>query len=228
MLIDSNISGVIRQVEQLQAAIPAAMQRALHPDLWEADARALAQRTLLAISEPSERRFIALFVDTLTVTLLQPNGFSLGLRSPFPELRNTLFDAQNARAVLNPADLSSNLFLGQVQRFDDLIRQWVETPEDQGGKRRDARDWGKSDAEIAQLISYIMLSPNLGPEGLAARQRLTPHITDYLLQLQMDRLSGPVAERWLRAVLAAWRELIVARYPGVVRAELAAVKGRLL
>jgi hypothetical protein len=228
MLIDSNIAGVMRQVERLKSAIPGAMERSLNPDRWYADARATAQRVLIAIAEPAERRFISQFVETVTATLLQPNGLMLQMRSPFPGLRDRIEEARAAHLALNLGDLSSNLFLAQVQEFEDLILDWVQTPEDEGGKKRDHRDWGKSDEEIAHLISYIMLSPNLGEKGKAAREALTPHIAAFLMQKQMDRLDGIVVDRWLRVVLAAWRELIITRYPAMLRAELRAAKGSLL
>lgn len=227
MEFESNIAGVIRQVERLRDHIPVAMDKALKPKHWHAAARDLAQRTLLAIAKPVERRFISGFVEDVTATVLQAGGLGLQLRSPFPALRNLLGDAQSARAALDPVN-PYDLFRGQVSEVEDLILQWVETPVEEGGKHRDSRDWGKSDEQIANLISYIMLSPNVGVKGSVARQKLAPHIAAYLQKSQADRLSAPAVDRWLRAVLAAWRELVRTQYPARVREELLALKGDLL
>ncbi len=228
MRFESNISGVIAQVERLKERIPIALERALAPKHWHPEARALAQRTLLAIAEPVERRFISAFVDTVAAGVLQAGGLALTMRSPFPALRNILTESRAARQALAPADRAGNLFLGQVQDFEDLILQWVETPFEEGGKRRDSRDWGKSDEDIAHLISYIMLSSNLGIQGLKARDRLTPHIESFLRQSQADRLPPATVDQWLRAVLAAWRELVRVKYPLAVRLELQSMSGELL
>ena len=64
-------------------------------------------------------------------------------------------------------DLSQNLFLGEVQNFEEMLLEWVANE-----KNKDRRDAGKSDAEIAGLISWIML-------GHCAGLRNTQKLGDY-------------------------------------------------
>ena len=228
MTITSNIAGVIRQVERLRVNVPLAEERALARPEWEAEAVGEARRTLLALADPAQRQFIEPFIQTVKSWFAQPVR-SFEMKSPFGELLEpfeAIAAARLARENLNPADLSQSLFLKPVQDFEDLILQWVQTDEADFGKARDARDLGKMDEEIAHLISYIMLSPKLGPKGMAARGHLTQHIARFLVARQQP-LDAATIDAWLRAVLAAWRVLVVKLFPGKMRAELRAMKGEL-
>lgn len=209
--------------------IPVAAARALQPDRqpWLAEARTMAQTILVTLAQPAERRFIPMFIARLAAGIFE-GGLQLTMGTPFAALRDILSEAQAAAAVKSNADTGMGLFDLPVAEFEDLILKWVETPADQGGKRRDARDAGKSDEDIARLISYIMLSPNIGERGWIARTKLTPHIAAFLQKSQSDRLSDETVDLWLRAVLEGWREMVRARYPGFIRAELGAMKEELL
>ncbi len=223
MLVQSNISGVLRQLERLQANVPVALDRALAPRHWLEEAKVRARKTLLALADPAQRKFIDDFVEQTSASILEGGGLVLRMGTPFRDTGDPLADAQAARAALSPFDGPDNLFLRQVTKFEDLILKWVETQ-----KNLDARDAGKSDDEIARLISYIMLSPNLGEKGKEARKRLTPHIEAFIAQQQQQRLDAATVDLWLRAVLAEWRELLRRRFPGLVREELRTLKGELM
>jgi hypothetical protein len=56
--IDSNISGVRRQVERLRQNVPVAAERTLRPERWEKVAYGVAERTLRALAQPLEHRFV--------------------------------------------------------------------------------------------------------------------------------------------------------------------------
>ena len=225
--IDSNILGVLRQTEDLiERRIPKALVDALQPELWYRDARDLAVRIMLTLAQPSERKYITDFADTVTASLFGQDGLSLQMHTPFPELVNLLTQAQSARAAMSSRDLMQNLFAMPVQEFEELIKEWVETE-----KRKDSRDAGKSDEEIAHLISYILISPRLTPGGRGekARAALMPHIAEFLQRKQaMSRLSPETVDQWLRAVLNGWRELVRVKYAEKVRAQLALEEGSLL
>ncbi len=229
MKIESNILGVRDRCSRLQRAVPVAIERALAPDQWLEDARAMAERVLLGVAQPKERQFIPVFVRTVLAGVL-PGGFTLTMRNPFPPAQ-TLADLQAARAAMSPADLFSNLFRGQVQQFEDLLAEWVATVKD-----KDQRDAGKTDAEIAEFISYALLAPGgdslivrSGPnQGRTVREVFTPHIVDYLTQRQaLQRLDAATASHWLRLVLAAWRELVRLKFPEKFRAHLRVARGEL-
>jgi hypothetical protein len=228
--ISSNIAGIIRQTERLKESIPEAMNRALAPEQWIDLARDTALRVLTAIAQPAERVFVPDFVATVTGAILpgQNDGLSLKMITPFATLRDLIADAQSARAVASPFDQGTGLFQGQISEFEALIQQWVETPEADGGKRRDSRDLNKTDEEIAQLISYIMLSPNIGFKGFIARMKLTPHIEAFIQKQQGLRLDPATVDAWLRTVLEAWRQMINLHYLAKVKVELNRMSRELL
>ena len=135
----------------------------------------------------------------------------------------TMQDIQAARVAVNPVDLSQNLFLQEVQKFEDLMTQWVQTEKD-----KDRRDAGKTDEEIGNFISYVMLTPVPTPRMMEARVALMPHIADFLKRQQASaRLDGATVETWLRAVVAAWRNLVRDLFPQRFCKELNAVRGEL-
>jgi hypothetical protein len=228
LAIESNLSGVIGQLERLQAALPAAAEEALAPGLWLAEAQSVARRTMEGLATAAERPHVAGFVATVVAGVLTGGGLTLGMHEPGGG-STTLPEAQAARGAVSASDLWSNLFLGKVQQFEDLILKWVETAEDEGGKRRDARDAGKSDEEIAAGISWIMLSPAPTAKVLEARRRLAPHIEEFVRRVMASRGISPerVAE-CLRAVLAAWRQMVRDGYAARVRNQLRKRAGRLL
>jgi hypothetical protein len=219
--ITDNIAGVRDRLRRLEQNIPVAMQRANALEGWQAPAQAAATAALTALAQPNERKHIAAFVARVVAGVL-PNGFSLRLSTPFGA-PGTLAGYQAARAAVSPRDLSSNLFLSSVQNFEDQIVEWVRTEKD-----KDARDAGKTDEEIAGLLSWILLGQH-DPNSKAARAqaKLTPHIAEYLAR-QDDRLPAQTVTLWLRAVLAAWRELVRAEWPVKFRAHLRAMKGELV
>lgn len=225
--LTSNVSGVLRQTERLIQRLPQVMESALHADQWRDEARDLAFRTLHALAQPNEAPYVGQFVATLQAAF-SAGTLSLVMKSPFPPAL-TLPAAQAAKAALDPTAGAGSLFLTPVQEFEALILDWVGTPEGQGGKRRDARDAGKTDEQIADLISYIMLTPfeALGHKGQLARLRLTPHLEAFVQRQTAGGLPQSTVDLWLRAVLAAWRKLIQFKYPERVRAELLKLKGEL-
>lgn len=211
--IGSNLKEVIAQTERLLVAIPEAMESAWRPELWIEEAKDVAARTMQALASGEEAKYIPDFVETVTAGLLPSGGLSLKAKNPRSAGMATLPEAQAARGALIPG--MRGLFQEQVQNFEELLLEWVETE-----KRKDKRDWGKTDEEIADLISYILLSPTLGPKGEAARKKLAPHIEAFLAKRAAAGLSAEKASEWLRAVLAAWRELVRMKYAGKVRHEL--------
>jgi hypothetical protein len=232
MKIESNIVGVGRQVERLMARVPEAAARSLKPDRWLVQARSTAEGILLVLALPQERRFVPQFIATMAAEVWSggaPSGGALSLKmsTPFPELHDLLASAQAAKGVAGNQDMGMGLFDLPLREFEDLILKWVETSEAAGGKRRDARDDGKSDEDIARLISYIMLSPNIGIKGAIARVKLTPHIEEFLQKSQADRLTPATVDLWLRAVLEGWRALVRQALPGRIKAELAVMRNEL-
>jgi len=97
-------------------------------------------------------------------------------------------------------------------------------------KRKDQRDWDKSDDEIGHFMGYLMLTPDgaLSDKEKAAKKKLWPHIAEYVQRRQTDkRLSPGTANAWLLAVLAAWSTMVRRQFPERFRGHLAAVRSEL-
>ena len=228
--IISNVDSAIKRTRRLRAGIPQAMQKALGPDLWAAQARDVAQRTLLAIAEPEQRKFIQPFVNTVSAELAGVT-LSLKMRSPFQANSSDqiMEDARAAAASLTPKEIVEtrglSLFMKQVENFEALVLEWVQGDmpnenagapvpyPDETGKRKDARDWGKTDEEVARFISHLLLTPDPTEVEQAAREKLEPHIAKYIANRLSGQLSETLVEIWLKAVMAAWRAMLCAGYP---------------
>lgn len=217
MAITSNIDQVIGQMQRLKARVPAAVARVNEPLAWRERAREVAEGVLksLAVGEEQQGQ-VARFVDAVTSGALGGRGFTLGLDNPVRPALDLIRSARSARLATGAADLGLGLFNLPLQKFEDAILDWVQTE-----KHKDARDEGKTDEDIAHLISYILLAPNLGERGRQAREGLLPHILEFL-----DRQRGPLpratVDQWLRAVLAAWRAMVRTELVQRLRAELRA------
>lgn len=220
MKIESNIAQVLERVKHLPGRIDAAVTQACQPSTWIDEARELAVRVLQGMATPDQIPAALLLAETITAVMAAgERGFVLRLAAPRSKLATLLEQAQLARAGTNKID-PRDLFGAQIAAFETLVLEWVETPEEEGGKRRDARDWGKTDEEIAHLISYIMLSPNLGMQGLRARAALTPHLRAFIHQKMAGEgrnIDPALVHAWMRAVLISWREWIRVRFPQRVR-----------
>lgn len=230
MKINSNIAGVIARTTQLRDHdIPTALMKAAKAEHWVKLARDTAERTLLALADPSERNFIPIFLGTLTVFGME-NGFGFMMTAPFMGMNNPLQEAQTARAITSPREMAEtrglSLFASAINDFEQMLLEWVEgvPPEDRGGlpfpnelkKVKDQRDAGKTDEEIMHLISWILLTPTPNARVRAARDGLTPHIEKYIanrMHADKEIFSAHTASTWLQAVLLAWREMVRVKFP---------------
>jgi len=179
--IETNLVGVIGQVQRLRAHVPVAAARALSPDIWEPVAYGTADRTMRALAKPEETRHIPLFLATLMATVFPPGGLRLFMAKPGPEAGPRL---RAPEEILGPehagtaGEWGPYMFSMPIPEFKELIQKWVETPQGDGGKRRDERDAGKSEEQIADYVTGVMLASNRGAQE--ARRRLLPHILGWL------------------------------------------------
>jgi hypothetical protein len=227
MKIESNIAGIIGQVRRLQEVIPVAMERALRPARWGRFAQATAYQVLNALMLKEERQYFPKFLDTLRVLFLD-GGLNFRMASPwlgFNLEQDALSQAQAAASARSNTDLGMGLFDRPITEFEAAIQQWVETE-----KRKDKRDWGKSDEQVAHLISYILLTADekLGVKGKAAKAALMPHITKWLQKRSAPQMKPERIELLLLAVLAAWREGMRAGYGRAVSEEIGPLMGELV
>jgi len=219
MRINSNIGAVRAQLQKLQAVVPQAATRALTPAIWAEDAAIVARNVLEALADTdSERAIIPQMVASIRAGLLE-GGMRFTMRVDAATNALSIEEMRAARAAAGRQLNARDFFGAQVLQFEQAIQEWVETPEDELGKRRDARDFGKTDEEIAQFITYIMLTPN-PPAGVEeARGRLEPHIRAFLMA-RHSAVSPEVIGLWLQAVLLAWRDMVQDLFPERFRASL--------
>ncbi len=219
--IESNISKVIRQVENLRDEVPKAVRRALSPQAWLPRAREVALATVNGLAAADEHRFTADFVKRVTGgTLGIGVGFYLELNA---KQRRELFGQQQDFFGGTPGALS---LIGLTPAgLENLLLQWVNTPLSEGGKRLDERDAGKSDEQIVAHLMQVLFAPgnNTGLED--ARAGLLPHIIAFHQQeLNAFGLKPETVDLWLRAILAAWRDMVRDEITLRIRAELKAKK----
>jgi len=251
--IQTNLVGVIGQVQRLRAHVPVAAGRALSPDIWEPVAYGTADRTMRALAKPDETRHIPLFLATLMATVFPPEGLSLFMAKPGPEAGPRL---RAPEQILGPehagtaGEWGPYMFSMPIPEFKELIQKWVETPQADGGKRRDERDAEKTTEEIASYVADVLLSPN--KQAQEARKRLLPHILEWLKRngeaaglnpkergaghagepgyfslLNAGELDPATVDLWLRAVLEAWKVMVRAGFEQRFRQELWKMSGEL-
>ena len=232
--LDSNLDAVLHRLARRPRDIRAALQRTLAPAAWEEPLRAEAAKTLWALAKPEEWPFVKGF---LAAILVAPwlNGFFARMGNPLPPTL-TLLDFQLARDVQQhglEAGRGPTLFSDFLNQFDQLVVEWVATE-----KRKDRRDWEKSDEEIGQWIGHLLLSSEsqLSDQPSApgrvsereARRRLLPHLVEWLQKRQAERrLPNETINRWLLAVLAAWSALVRRELPIAFQAHYVAVAAEL-
>ena len=229
MQITSNLAGVIRQVQRLKANVPVATARVLTPARWETSMKGTAVRTMESLAKPEEKQYIPGFIRTLLLMPLEQGGLSVSMHKPDTEkLRapGAIFGAKQGEAGYMK-DFGTILFDMPIPEFKNLIEAWVSTPKEEGGKDWDRRDPTRTDEgedEVAQHIADVMLSPN--DKAKSARAGLLPHILEFMRQ-RMPELSAETIDLWLRAVLAAWSELVRREFPVTLRQELQKMKAEL-
>jgi len=236
--VESNIQGVIDRLKRKPRDIRAAMSRTLAPAEWDKPLREEAKRTLWALAKPnvglapnaglasSEWDFVDAFIDTIMVAPFL-TGFFVRMSNPLPPVL-AVEDFMMARGLQIMALRRGSgpmLWSDFLNQFDQMITDWVATE-----KRKDRRDWDKSDEDIGHFIGYLLLTPdaNLSEKENAAKDKLMPHLRDYLERRQKEkRLNSETINAWLLAVLAAWSALVRREFPGRFRGHLAAVRAEL-
>src|ERR1035437_1255839 len=181
MRIQSNIKGVIGQMERLIRHVPVASQRALAPERWQGVAYGTAERTLAALATEDRKRFIPFFMQTLAVAPIDPAGLSLALSRPRREvlrLPESVLGPEHALPGGTGKFQPGRIFDMPVPEFKELIKAWVETPTEEGGKDWTGRDTTLGADKVAENVAGVMLSPNA--EAQAGRRALLPHIIEWM------------------------------------------------
>lgn len=235
MQLKSNIGQVIGRMKRLQEGIPGAVAEAIDAKFWKGRLEYVALKTLRAqwaMERNVQRR--ALY-ERLTPRIIGTlTGETLDLVSRFtlelPEAaRVTGLSIQAAVDYklnqLTPAGRDKKYALHEAEAEEHLelvrqaLRDWVTLE-----KRRDERDEGLSDEQIAERLEEILgisdrtIPRERTPAMEEAAKSLTAAIESWLqgdgdtpaVQRQRSTVSSPtihpdVVAQWFEAVLLAWR-----------------------
>jgi len=241
MTITSNIQGVLDRAIRRPRDVRTALMRTLMAGDWDKLLRAEAKKALWANAKQAEWSFVDVFINTV-LTGPFVTGFFARMSNPIPPILY-LEDFAMARGLQTRAlneGSGPTLWSGFVNQFDQMVVDWVANE-----KKKDARDWEKSDEEIGRWIGYLMLTPdsklNAKPSGrinpvtgqpdlseLEAKHHLMKHIVNYIQRRQTaNRLASDRINEWLLAVLAAWSVLVRREFPGKFREQLKIVRTEL-
>ena len=216
--LETNIAGVLERARRRGRDLNLAIDQTLDVAAWREPMRREAQRTLWALAAQEEWAMVDPFMETM-FTAVMPDGFFSQMSNPLPPVPG-LADFQSALQTQGAG--GPGLFSGLLNRFDELMTEWVATE-----KRKDRRDWSKTDEEIGRWIGYLMLTADsaLTPLERDTKGKFMPYIVEFLQRRQTaGRMPDATINRWLLAVLAAWQALVKREFPERLRARLEAIR----
>jgi hypothetical protein len=231
--IESNIGGVLRQAQQFEALVPAALIASVEKDRWLQPARLAAQVALnvLARSE-SERALIPFFVAAVETHTLSPVGLRIAMEAPTSESDASLAEGfmDKARSVEaarhRPGPRTSEGWDQGAEMtatmLNEALLEWV-----QSFKRLDPDEEhvvAEGNAQtIVNRLRYMLSGRSSAAD--ANVDRLARAIDHYLQEIWWPAWFGsdepyPKTAGWLEAVLAAWRALILTQWPSVMKQDI--------
>lgn len=233
-MIRSNISSVIRRLENFERGFPAAVERAIKPKVWQQALGRHARMAMEAVALPHELRFLPGIERTLRGDTVG-TGVVWHLENPDPQ-GGTLPDVEEARTLVKgghyrkgnrqPAEEMQRRS-DEIERVRRAIRDFVAQPESEGGKRRTSIDSGLTDEALADRLEWIMgIHP--GQKGRhrtgkmeEAGDSLQAAIERFMLeQYGGEGLTPDRVRVLLRAVQLVWRQFFIDMLPGRLRQEL--------
>lgn len=242
MRIATNLPQVINRLKRLQTGLPQAVQRALLPKYLEPEFKDAALVTIRAqwVNERNVKlhelyeRVTPQIVETVTGALLD-DGASFSMRLPRESAPGQSADVtaaslfqQQSKTPTGREAKNFRLPLDEWKsRRENLeaarhgVLEWVRME-----KKKDERDSGLSDEEIADRIEWILgIHKNTIPsqwssEMQAAAANLVPHIQAFIdadaaggvtrLQgAQTPVIDAATVHEWMVKVLAVWRGMVL-------------------
>lgn len=233
MHIDTNIAGVVGRLQRFMGGLDGAVAVAVSAGRWERVLRNVARVALdgeagSRVEEGEWRGMIPAFVQAVMVEALGSgngdgggeSGFTAALRGPEAST-GTIGGAQE---IMRGGDGRRRLEPGQAEIVGlarEGIQDWVRAE-----KRKTAVDAAYSDEEIADRLAFILFSRRPTAAMVDAAEGLTARIERYLAAQHGVAMPAEMVSRWLRAVLAAWRQAVVSQLPAVARQEIARLARR--
>ena len=223
--LENNVRQVIDQLQLIKAGVERGRARLLAHTYWRERATVVATDTVTLLAKPDETQHILTVVRTIVSGVFE-DGFmnSMSAKPKSGRAVDIKGLAMSVPLMDDPARGESlplwraAFFAHQDEAFE-AIRQWVES----GQKEIDERDKNLDPLEIAENIYEILFNEERTPGRDAARDSLLktdeesdnptnpqhPHLLDAVRKSAgVKGLDPESAERWLLAVLAAWRKLI--------------------
>ena len=216
MRIKSNVGDVIGRLQRFETQFPAAMREAMQPERsWLPTAKRRAVIAMESVARTAdERKAIPAVASSIMVEYLGADGQRVA------GMQWTAGNVGRAQLAIQVAATRGGLgpLFDAASRGDlrALIAAWVATPEDQGGKRRDERDLGSTDEEIVHRLLRVLDRSASGDFEAVGASGVAKHLAAFgQTQGDFPGLSAEVLDRFLRAVLAAWVDLLVSQMPAV-------------
>jgi hypothetical protein len=215
MTVTHNIDVVMRRLKGIEKNIPLAAARAAARPTWRDEAAALARKTLIVLATPHQRRFAEAFADTV-LAFPQVMGFKLTMDAAHRDM--VLTDDARTFGIFK-------MFEANTADYKQLILEWVQTDPDEGGKRKDKRDWTKTDLQVANFMAHLMLTPSarMSWAEQVARDKLQPHIDAYIQKRMQGNIDAATVNMWLTAVMKVWKDWLMVAYPEALKEELSKV-----
>ena len=181
MKVETKIAGVLDRLRRRPRDVRAALELTLAPEAWKEALHREAQATLWALAKQTEWPQVPAFLNTMMVFGVGAGGpgFVARMTDPLPPAL-LLEDFAQARGI-QKTGTGPTLFSDFLVQFDALLEEGVATE-----KRKDRRDWSKSDQEIAAVRRYSAALDQ------ARNQKLRRQLWDQLLH---DLARDPVRKR---------------------------------
>lgn len=218
--MNNGLPELIRELEEFRGRAPLAASRAVNPKRWRGRARQRAVEVLELVAGNDEERGYARQVAAAVTVSYWDRGIGMvwELEAPAASM-----EIDQVRSDENSGELFQGANRDQVNRLFDWVLRWVQTPEGEGGKRRDERDAGRDDRTIAWgLVNLLLAGGRTGgsPENEAKRAGIIPHIQQFIDKQAAEALGGEKLGRWLEAIAQAWVQMILEEVPVAVGDEL--------
>lgn len=235
--INSNVEGVIGVLARFRTGLDGAVVETVKPERWRSALRRAAVLALEPIASEGQRGLVAGFADALIVLGID-RGFVAEISEPVAsenlmsravagEHERTVRDYQGTeRRRRRPLDMTDDA-ASLMDQARAVLRDWVETPESEGGKRKERWEGGQDerlgDEDIIDNLEIILFHPTPNPSEKmkTAREKLSRAIGEWwAAQGGGAVLPREELDRWLRAVLGAWRALMRRQLPVMLGQQL--------
>lgn len=218
--ITSNATGLRQRMERFLTRFPEAQRATMNPARsWLPVAKRHATMALEMVAAPQERPMIATVVSTVMVEYL---GYSQATGASMEwTVGNVARALSVAEAIAGAGGLGPLFQTSTREELKELLRAWVRTPEEQGGKRRDERDVDKTDEEIVHRILRVLDRGRASEFDAAKATGLARHIEAFSrVRGALSGFDPALLDKWLKVILQAWTALLLSQVGPLFQREI--------